>query len=176
MPFFLSVIPWMETHCLWTSKTVRKFYFMCVEGHLKQKVQHTQKLLRRRGVAKGWCNVGGALDGRERCKAWKLNLQAEARSGRPWMPKWWSLGIITRHWGPVEEFLSENTSAGKVWLLLGMAQSSIQFLSLPFSWLCFIIRSHVTRWLQQFQPFHLLSNPSLGRRRHSIFLKFTETD
>lgn len=24
------------------------------------------------------------------------------------MPKWWSLGISIRHWGPVEEFLSEN--------------------------------------------------------------------
>lgn len=108
MPFFLPVIPWMETHCLWTPETVRKFYFMCVECHLKRKVQHTQKLLRRRKVAKGSYKVDGALDDREMCKAWKLKLQVEARSGRPWMPKWWSSGIIVRHWGPVEEFLSET--------------------------------------------------------------------
>ena len=128
MPVFLSVITWMETHCLWTSKTVRKFYFMCVECHLKQKVRHTQKLLRRK-VAKGWCKVDGALDDRELCKAWTLTLQVEARSGRPWMPKWWGLDIIIRHWGPVEEFLSENTSAGGVWLLFGMAQSILKEIS-----------------------------------------------
>ena len=124
MPIFLSVIPWMEAHCLWTSKTVRKFYFMCVECHLKQKVH--KRLLRRRKVAKGWCEVDGVLDNSEMCKAWKLKLQVGARSGRPWMPKWWSSDIIIRHWGPVEEFLSENTSSGGVWLLFGMAQSILK--------------------------------------------------